>query len=357
MRPRRWRYRVGLTAVAVASLASSAYAGAQVIPSQPLSGRVPGVVTPTSPRSPQSYAGRAYRVVIEPSLDAGQAGWTSSLAYRIHAQLEGGGGGGGYPTKQSPFFGGGGFSGYAAGHAPPGDVVDYFLTGPGVAAIRVGKEIIETRTGSNIPAGDRAVVFFEPASAPAVVTRGPFPFPWIRALPLDAGGHLIRTGPAAEFPERETFWQAPSAGYSSQPPFTGPDHPLPGACELSEHGLPALTPEFGHVIGRIRAVSRAQGEVFLSCIDTTYYLHGWPLVAAVLVDAKHPGRAPGSIPGAHPVRGHLGTVNLPAGSFPGALTGRRVGQAWLVVQGGASLRQRLRVLEALRIQRLALPRR
>jgi hypothetical protein len=96
--------------------------------------------------------------------------------------------------------------------------------------------------------------------------------------------------------------------------------------------------------------------VFLACIDTTYYLHGWPLEVAVLLNAKHPGRNLGAIPGARPVRGHANVVNLAAGPFPGSLTARRIGEAWLAVQGGASLAQRLSVLGALGIRRLALPR-
>ena len=110
------------------------------------------------------------------------------------------------------------------------------------------------------------------------------------------------------------------------------------------------------MIKRIQPASKAQGEVFLSCIDTEYYLHGWPLEVAVLLDAQHPGATLGSIPAARPVPGHPLTVNVPAGPFPGALTARRTGNAWLVVQGGANQAQRLRVLQALKIRKLNLPR-
>jgi hypothetical protein len=110
------------------------------------------------------------------------------------------------------------------------------------------------------------------------------------------------------------------------------------------------------VIRRITDVTNSEGEVFLSCIDTEYYLHGWPLEVAVLLDAAQPGKVLGAIPGAQPVLGHPGVVNLAAGQFPGSLTAKQIGEAWLVVQGGASLRQRLRVLRALEIVKLALHR-
>jgi hypothetical protein len=59
--------------------------------------------------------------------------------------------------------------------------------------------------------------------------------------------------------------------------------------------------EFGYVISRIKAVSDSEGEVFLSYIDTEYYLHGWPLDVAVLLDAAQPGQVLGPVPGAQPV--------------------------------------------------------
>jgi len=55
------------------------------------------------------------------------------------------------------------------------------------------------------------------------------------------------------------------------------------------------------------------------------------------------------------------SVNLATGHFPSSLfsrnfgvTAKRVGNAWLVVQGGSGLAQRLQVLNALRISKLDL---
>jgi len=47
----------------------------------------------------------------------------------------------------------------------------------------------------------------------------------------------------------------------------------------------------------ITPVSHAVGEVFLSCVDTEYYLRGSPLDAAALLDGRQPGQVLGPIPG------------------------------------------------------------
>ena len=350
---------IGIAAVALGAAGASASIVAPA-PSQPLGGRVPGTPTPAAPQRPVSVAGYLYRIVVEPGLQAGEAGWVSSITYSLHGRAFGEGGGGGYPTESWPFAASGGFTIYGPGQAPKGDVVDYAVVGPNVAAVRVGARTIRTFSDSRLPAGDRAAVFFEPAASPPVTLPAPgarWPGDALLLLPLDTAGNVIKTKlppPTPILPVR--YWQAPSAVRpdNHQPPYHGPKHPLPGACELSEHGLPGLTPEFGHVIRRIGAVPNAEGELFLSCIDTEYYFHGWPLEVSVLVDAVRPGQTPGPIPGARPIIGRPNVVNLAVGQFPGSMTAQQIGEAWLVVQGGANLAQRLRVLQAIRIHKLDL---
>lgn len=345
----------------VVSAAAYGDAGSSIA-SKPLTGRVPGVAV-RHQRGEFSASGYNYSIVVEPSLAGGTAGWTSFLVYSLLGRPgPGGGGGGGYPTKGWPLFAdSGGFTTYAPGHAPRGDVADYVLTGPEVAAVRVGKLTIGTFSDPRLPVDDRAAVFFRRAAAPpAFAIPGTYrPRHAVRVVPLDTAGHVIRTRlPQYQPSTPSRYWQAPSAVTPNihEPPFHGPTHPPSGACELVQRGLPGLVPEWGHVISRIRPVTNSEGEVFLSCIDTEYYLHGWPLDAGVLVDAAQPGQVLGPIPGARPVVGHPGVVDLAAGQFPGSLTANQVGQAWLVVQGGASLRQRLRVLQALEIAKLDPPR-
>lgn len=294
--------------------------------------------------------------MVEPGLQAGEAGWSSFISYSLHRRGFGEGGGGGYPTQSWPFLGLSATSSYGQGRAPKGDVVDYVLTGPSVAAVRFGNRTVSTFSSPKLPSDDRAAVFFLPAGSPPVLPYAGSRPPGrsIRLFALDSQGDVIplRTPQYPIITSR--FWQAPTASGPGQPRYTGPDYPLPGACELSQHGLRGLTPEFGHVIQQIRPAPDAQGEVFLSCIDTKYYLHGWPLEVAVLVDAAQPGQTLGSIPGARPMIGHPNTVNVPVGRFPGSLTAQKVGEAWLVVQGGANVAQRLRVLRALHIRKLDL---
>ena len=88
------------------------------------------------------------------------------------------------------------------------------------------------------------------------------------------------------------------------------------------------------------------GELFVSRVSTEYYLHGWPMVAAVLLDARYPGARLGPIPGARPVPGHPSAVDFADGS----LSARRIGNAWLVVKGGSGTAQRLQVLDALTVR-------
>jgi hypothetical protein len=100
------------------------------------------------------------------------------------------------------------------------------------------------------------------------------------------------------------------------------------------------------VISRPHSYTGIIGRVFLSCADTEYYLHNWPLDAGVLLDAGHPGTPPAPLPDMKAVHGHAGVFTAPGEG--GALTARRVGNAWLVVDGGSGQGQRLAVLADLR---------
>jgi hypothetical protein len=337
--------------------------------SEPLAGTVPGQIESAS------LAGYRYTITVTPSLDAGGAGWNSSISYsRAGRSGSGQGGGAAYATTSDPFLGGDTDTFTIADPSPSrrGDTVGYVLTGPMVAAVRIGSRTIATFRSPSLPSGDRAAVFFLPPRSPLLVTgwspghpirsylhippepgyRRPRKVPTLGVLPLDSHGRLIASHPSPGNGTFPRFWQAPSAITPNihEPPYRGPIHPLPGVCELGEHGLPALTPEWGHAIGTISPAVDSVGELFLSCIDTEYYLHGWPLRAGVLLDARRPGRALGAIPGSHPVAGTRNVVNFDAGQ----LSARRVGDAWLVVQGGSGAAQRLQVLRALRITKLQL---
>lgn len=122
-----------------------------------------------------------------------------------------------------------------------------------------------------------------------------------------------------------------------------------GPCQMRAHGLARLAGQWGHVAVAIRPFpGQIAGRAYFSCIDIEYYLHGWPLDAAILLDAARPGALPAPIPGVTPVRGAPGVFNG-RGHWNGDLTARRSGNAWLVVAGGSGLAQRVQVLKHLRV--------
>jgi len=382
---RRWGWLRGRSrplAVVIAALVVCGSAAAAVVSltahaSHPLTGRVPGRVAPAQAGGGVSVAGLRYSIYVTPSLSTGSAGWEVSTTYRASAGglLFGGGGGGGYPTRADPIFQGGGVLPF--GFSPPparGDSVGFVVTGPQVAAVRIGTRTTATFASALLPARDRAAVFFIAPGAPTpeVGWRPGQPvgshtvIPGLGSgggqtsrsvattavIPLDHAGNRLPT----RFPNDDgflvgwSFWQAPSAvtPQIQEPPYHGRTRPRPGACGLAQRGLPGLVAEWGSTITGVGPVRDAVGELFLSCVANEYYFHGWPLTAAVLLDARHPSAAPGPIPGALPVPGTRSLVDFAGAS----LSARRVGNAWLIVKGGSGTAQRIRVLEALRISRL-----
>lgn len=358
----------GSAAAAVLSLTGSA--------SQPLAGRVPGAVTPAS------LAGDRYTIAVTPVLFAGAAGWQPWIVYNRPGTS--GYGEAGAPLPTTPIFGVGGPTSVARG-----ETVAYVVTSPQVWAVRIGRRTIRTISSPALPTGDRAAVFFVPARTPGFlipgVPVGPSPvgpspgkhppqmknIPTIR--PLDRSGQAIATRLTTPPSEGSPLtWMAPGAVTRwwplpfgtvpyHHPGYHGRTHPAPGVCELAQHGLPALHAQWGHTVAWISPVHDALGEVFLSCIDAAYYLHGWPFDVAVLLDGRRPGQVLGPIPGARPVPGEPEMVDLATGHFPSSLftrnfgvTAKRVGHAWLVVQGGSGLAQRVQVLNSLRIRKVDL---
>jgi hypothetical protein len=362
-------------AVVLAALVIAGSAAAAVLSlsaSQPLVGRVPGAVTPAS------LAGYRYRIAVTPIPFAGAPpGWQPWIVYNSPGTSGYGERGGPLPT--TPIFAVGGPTSVARG-----ETVVYVLTSPQVWAVRIGSRTIRTVSSPALPTGDRAAVFFVPAKGPGFLIPGlpagpppgkhPPPMKNIPTIqPLDRSGQVIAThllAPPAGPPLYT--WIAPNAVTRWWPlPFGtvpyhhrgyhGRTHPGPGVCELGQHGLQALHAQWGHTVPWISPVHDALGEEFLSCIDAAYYLHGWPLDVAVLLDGHHPGQVLGPIPGARPVPGQPEVVSLATGQFPSSLftrnfgvTAKRVGNAWLIVQGGSGLAQRVQVLNALRISKLDL---
>jgi hypothetical protein len=149
--------------------------------------------------------------------------------------------------------------------------------------------------------------------------------------PLNAEGAPIPLGRSREprtLPVE--YWQRPA-------------YPPRGVCQISTTHLLGLSVQWGHVVSaRPPPYTQIIGRAFLSCADTEYYLHNWPLDAGVLLDAGHPGAKPAPLPDMKPVPQHPGVFSAPGEE--GMLVARRAGNSWLVVQGGSGQQQRLTVL-------------
>jgi hypothetical protein len=387
-RLRRPSRPVAVLLVALVIAGSAAAAVLSLRSSQPLAGRVPGAV------AGGSLAGYRYTIAVTPQLPAGTAGWESLIVYSRTgtAGIVQGGGTLGYPTSTYPDFGGGSGPDSCPVCFARGNAVTYVLTGPEVFAVRIGSHTIRTVASRALPSGDRAAVVFIPARGRVFLSPGEGPNPvgkqrpgmknvlLVAVVPLARSGQVIPTR-VMPYPNGSppSTWMAPDALSRWWPlgeytvPYQGPGYhaptrPRPGVCELTQHGLPALHAQFGHTVARIAPVPDALGEVFLSCVDAEYWMDGWPLQAAVLLDGHRPGQVLGPIPGARPLPGQPDMVNLPLGRVPLnydapisadspqlSLTAKRVGNAWLVVQGGSGLPQREQVLSSLRITKLDLP--
>lgn len=134
------------------------------------------------------------------------------------------------------------------------------------------------------------------------------------------------------------------------------EHPAsrgPGACHIAARHLgdlerqygTGLSPQYGAVLLHLRPIAGLSGRPFLSCANTTFQLGAQPLEAAALVDAVTPGARPVPIPGTVPVHGAAGVVESDVPWVP--MVARRLKHGWLLLEGGASLQERLVVLEHL----------
>jgi hypothetical protein len=320
--------RRGLWLIAAVLLLGGSAAAAALIAGE-RSRSLAGIVPPYDARGDLSLAGAHYEITITPSLQPGSIGWCTWIHFRDVPSLRARGGGG---------FGGGGCDGTPAVGSPlfgsddeRGPGLWYVLTAPQVAAVRVADgPTVLTRTAARLPYGFRAAVFELPAK-----TTGRAP----RLTALDAAGRPI-PGSFYETPPKEParYWQHPQR----QPQ---------GRCPLTARRGSGVSAREGMILTAIAPDPGIVGHAYLSCVGLGFRLHGTWFKAAVLLDAKHPGAPPAALPDMRPVAGAPGFLerSSPSGSEDEDLTARRVGDAWLVVAGEASVSQRVRALRALRL--------
>ncbi len=357
-RTSRWaRIRSHPLAATVAALVFAATASAGVISitserSARLVGQVPHEAGPKSPHFWGLEGGERYRITVWPVLQGGVSGVCTMIVFE-GAHGEGYGEcGAPYPTSSMPYLAPGGRTVYPNGIIPKGGALEYFLTGPSVAAVRIGTRLVITpRREAGLPAGDRAVVFYLPAGSPQVDP------PWLpagqlgpshaaKALSVIAVGRDRATIPVDQntqpFRLPARYWERPQ----KEPR---------GACALT--APPRYRAFRGTTAARLEPEKDVEGAALTSCLSVDYKVAGTTLTAAVLLNAKSPTSAPPALFGASPLAGQPGLVNreedtgLHSSSLI-AFTARRDGRAWIVVEGGRGLAQRMQAVRALHVARI-----
>ncbi len=357
-RTTRWaRVRSHPLAATLAALVFAGTATAGVISitaerSAPLAGQVPQQAGPRSPHFWGLEGGERYRITVWPVLQGGVSGVCAMIVFEGPHGVGYGGCGAPYPTTSMPYLAPGGRTAYPNGIITKGGALEYFLTGPRVAAVRIGTHLVVTpRREPGLPAGDRAVVLYLPAGSPEIDP------PWFPAgqLGLPRGAKTLsvvavgRNGApipvnrgAQQFRLPARYWERPQ-----QAPR--------GACALA---APSSYRAYrGTTAVRLEPETDVEGAALTSCLSVDYKVAGATLTAAVLVNAESPTSAPPALFGASPVAGQPGLVNREEdtglhSSTLIAFTARRDGDAWIVVEGGRGLAQRIEAVRALRIARI-----
>jgi hypothetical protein len=226
--------------------------------------------------------------------------------------------------------------------------VGLYLTAPEVAAVRISPSLtVLTAASSQLPDGYRYAVVVEPKGSPGPVAgSGPWP---VAALNRD--GRVIPARLVPGEAEMTVFWQA-HHGPSTIGPSAARSTPPPAACEIDPRGLEGAKLYYGAVVVHVHGQPQLEGDPYLSCAYTQLYYRGYTVQAAVLLDARHPGRLPALLPDSVAVLSQPNTVNEPQRSVQQPITARRIGDAWLVVetlshQGSSTLSERLVVLNKL----------
>ncbi len=357
-RTTRWaRIRSHPLAATLAALVFAGTATAAVISitaerSAPLAGQVPRQAGPRSPHFWGLEGGERYRITVWPVLQGGVSGVCAMIVFEGPHGVGYGSCGAPYPTTSMPYLAPSGRTAYPNGIITKGGALEYFLTGPRVAAVRIGTHLLITpRSEPGLPAGDRAVVFYLPAGSPEIDP------PWLPAeqLGLTHGAATLsvvavgRNGTPIPVDQGAKQFRLP-ARYWEQP-----QKPPRGACTLA---APSSYRAYrGTTAVRLEPETDVEGAALTSCLSVDYKVAGTTLTAAVLVNARSPTSAPPALFGASPVAGQPGLVNREEdtglhSSTRIAFTARRDGDAWIVVEGGRGLAQRIEAVHALRIARI-----
>jgi hypothetical protein len=137
-----------------------------------------------------------------------------------------------------------------------------------------------------------------------------------------------------------------------------PHRPPPQRCAITVHPARGLTAVRETILRTPppRTLNPAEPG-YLSCASVEMRFHGSPVIAAVLPDAQHHGERPPPLPGTKPLPSNANTFVGPGAEEVGfirfgfdetaQLIARRIGHAWLVIQGPHNLSERKAILQAL----------
>ncbi|HEX2703743.1 MAG TPA: hypothetical protein VHM72_09960 [Solirubrobacteraceae bacterium] len=222
------------------------------------------------------------------------------------------------------------------------------VTEPQVAAVRVSPTLtLLTRTDKQLPGGERVAIAVQQSLGKKTSLRPG----WgeATAVALDRQGKPIATtARTARLDEKAVYWQSAGAGRAPTRSRVS-NSPPPGACEIDTRGLAGAMPEYGIVVKHVHGFRRLVARAYLSCASTDFVYRGQAVVAAILLDAQRPGVLPELLPNARQVSQHPQAFSIPPPPAGGnlSITARRVGDAWLVIQTAAPLRERLALLGGL----------
>jgi hypothetical protein len=208
--------------------------------------------------------GSGEEILLVPKLAAGSAGWcmiqpndTSATGCR-------------YSRSRPPILAEG-----WSGVGPPPVTTGLAITTSEVATVSVvGGKYVATRTDPGLPRDLRAAVMEIHGKEVGFLPR---------FRPINSKGELIaqsiEPGPplAIQTPTRSVRQST---------------HPNEDGCRIVAASLPGLVVDGESVAVEIRATQGLLGRAFFSCVETEYNLNNWPIYAAVLLDAAHPGSAP-----------------------------------------------------------------
>ncbi|MDQ6805800.1 MAG: hypothetical protein M3065_12720, partial [Actinomycetota bacterium] len=298
-----------------------------------------------------------YAISVTPDLEAGDTGWCSSDQFTLPAARTRLIGDGSACAPASPdaltiVAGGGALTNVLSSlpglHQPQASgarpsianfqtamrqtvLINSFVFNDQVARIRVGNVSFVPRSDPELAPDWRAVVFF---------TRGPL----AKFELIDRHGRAIdQTGASAS---------APTVPVTA----VNPRHLPAAVCSVGASDLPRVGSQWEVVADRAPIRGRnAPSDALFSCARAWYAFPSAHAVysAAILLDAQNPARAAPNLPGLTP-SSHPG-VYEEASSAGGEITAKRVGNAWLLVQG-PDQRQRAALLNNINVAGTAIHR-